>query len=65
MNLDTQWLRRKDVEKMTTLSKNTIYRFMNEGTFPKSLEVRPKIIVWVKSEVEEWMNEQILKARVA
>ena len=38
---------------------------MNEGIFPKSLEIRPKIIFWIKSEVEDWMNEQILKNRVA
>ena len=51
-----EFLRRKEVEKKTTLSKNSIYNFMREGNFPKSIEIRPKVVVWIKSEVEEWMD---------
>ena len=60
-----EFLRRKEVEKKTTLSKNSIYNFMREGNFPKSIEIRPKVVVWIKSEVEEWMDAQIVASRIA
>tara|TARA_B100001964_G_scaffold14508_1_gene15165 strand:+ start:715 stop:828 length:114 start_codon:yes stop_codon:yes gene_type:complete len=36
---------------------------MREGKFPKSVPIAPKIVVWVKREVEEWMEGQVVSSR--
>ena len=59
----TEFLRRPKVEEMTTLSRNKIYSLMREGKFPKSIPIAPKIVVWVKREVEEWMDAQVQSSR--
>ena len=56
MNYEQQFLRRKQVEEITSLSRATIYKLMSEGKFPKSISIAPKIVVWVKQEIEEWMK---------
>ena len=59
-----QFLRRPKVEEMTTLSRNKIYLLMKEGNFPKSISIAPKVVVWVKKEVEEWIDTQIRTSRL-
>ena len=58
-----QFLRRPKVEEMTTLSRNKIYLLMKEGNFPKSIAIAPKVVVWVKREVEEWIEGQVQLSR--
>ena len=58
-----QFLRRQKVEEMTTLSRNKIYSLMKEGKFPLSINLAPKLVVWVKREVEEWIETQIKNSR--
>mgnify|MGYP001445891701 CR=1 FL=1 len=57
-NIAYQFLRRPKVEEMTTLSRNKIYSLMKEGKFPKSIAIAPKVVVWVKKEVEEWIEDK-------
>ena len=59
-----QFLRRKKVEEITTLSRNKIYSLMKEGNFPKSIAIAPKCVVWVKREIEEWIVAQVHSSRV-
>ena len=56
-------LRLRDVIKMTSLSRTTIYDYMAEGNFPKNIHLGPKISVWIEREIEEWINSQILLNR--
>ena len=44
----------RDVQRMTTLSRASIYRFMAAGTFPKSVAIGPNRRAWKRSEVEAW-----------
>ena len=53
-----QLLRITEVMARTTLSKRTIYRKMNEGTFPKSRRINNRTIAWVESEIEEWIESR-------
>ena len=64
-NYNLQFLRRPKVEEMTTLSRNKIYSLMKEGKFPKSIAVAPKVVVWVKQEIEEWIQTQMNTSRIA
>lgn len=48
-------LRRNEVENRTGLSRATIYRRMDEATFPKQLKLSGNISVWRESEISNWI----------
>ena len=54
-----RFLRLKDVIRITSLSRSTIYRYVASGIFPKQIEIAPKIVVWLESDVQKWMSEKI------
>ena len=56
-------LRLRDVIKMTSLTRTTIYNYMSEGKFPKNIHLGPKISVWIEREIQEWINSKILLNR--
>lgn len=58
-------IRRKDVERLTTLSRSRIYALMADGTFPKSISLGPMSVAWVESEVLDWIKERINDSRKA
>jgi len=49
-----KFLRLKQVKEISGLSRSTIYRFMENGTFPKSVDLGPRLIAWRESELKEW-----------
>ena len=49
-------MRRRDVEEITGLSRSSIYRKMEEGTFPRSVRVTPGSVRWRRSEIMDWME---------
>ncbi|MCH7347788.1 AlpA family transcriptional regulator [Aeromonas sp. MR7] len=51
-------LKLKDVIAMTSLSKASVYRQMNDGTFPASVKIGPISVAWVGSEIELWIEEK-------
>ena len=55
-----QWLRRKQVEALTSLSRSSIYRLMGKGKFPQSKGILGgNIVIWIRKEIEEWIHNQI------
>lgn len=60
-----QLLSIKDVSSYTCLSRSTIYEITNERsdrydpTFPKKVQLTQVRVVWVASEVAEWINSKI------
>ncbi|WP_227676847.1 helix-turn-helix transcriptional regulator [Psychrobacter sp. JCM 18900] len=60
-----QLLSVKDVGHYTGLSRSTIYEMVNEKsdrydpTFPKKVQLTQVRVVWVASEVAEWINNKI------
>ena len=55
-------LRRKDVEKMVGLSRSTIYKLMNQGSFPKAIRLGPRAVGWRISDIENWINQQAARS---
>ena len=55
----------KDVGSYTGLSRTTIYEISNEKsdrydpTFPKKVQLTQVRVVWVASEIAEWINTKI------
>ena len=62
-NISYKLLRLRDVIKITSLSRTTIYDYMAEEKFPKNIHLGPKISVWIEREIQEWINSQILLNR--
>lgn len=49
----------KEVMACTGLGRSTIYNYIGEGLFPKSVPLGIRSVAWVESEVEEWILEKI------
>lgn len=60
-----QLLSIKDVGSYIGLSRSTIYEMLNEKsdrydpTFPKKVQLTQVRVVWVASEIAEWINTDI------
>jgi prophage regulatory protein len=53
--MTTKILRQKDVQKITGLSRSTIYRHINAGTFPAPVKLTERLIGWHSSTISDWM----------
>lgn len=53
---------RKTVEKLSGLSRATIYRLIKAGKFPRPLSIGPGSVRWRQSDVVAW--QQSLSATV-
>ena len=62
MKTEIKFLRLPQVKEITTLSRSSIYRMVAAGDFPKQIPVGSNQVVWVKQQVEEWMEQQIAAA---
>lgn len=58
-----KFIRLPDVIDATGLSKSTIYFRIAEGTFPKQIPLGPRLVVWVESDIQNWISEQVSAAR--
>jgi prophage regulatory protein len=62
-NPSNKLLRLPQVKQSTGLSKSTIYARIAEGTFPKQIPLGPRLVVWVESDIQKWIAEQVSAAR--
>ena len=61
--LQTKLLRLPQVKESTGLSKSSIYARIAEGTFPKQISIGPRLVVWVESDIQNWIAELVSSAR--
>ena len=52
-------LRLGDVCQRTGLSRSTIYRRMNEGTFPPTCSLGGRVKAWRSGEVQAWIDARV------
>jgi prophage regulatory protein len=62
-SLSQKLLRLTQVKQTTGLSKSTIYARIAEGTFPKQIPLGPRLVVWVESDIQNWIAEQVSAVR--
>ena len=53
--MDTRILRRPEVERITSLSKASIYRAMAAGSFPRPLKISQRAVGWPEEEIRAWV----------
>lgn len=47
-----------EVQAITTLSRATIYRKMQRGTFPLSVSISENRVGWDRQSIEEWCRQR-------
>ena len=62
MLASAQFIRLPQVKEITSLSKSSIYRLMEDGDFPKQVSLGSRSVVWVKSQVEDWCIQKVTSA---
>lgn len=50
-----RFMRLKEVLHTTGLGRNTVYRRIREGTFPKQVRIGPNSVAWRQSAIAKWM----------
>jgi len=56
-------LRLEDVKFRTGLSRTAIYRMMENRNFPRPISLGLRSVGWVESEIDTWVQGQILQSR--
>ncbi len=51
------------VQELTTHSRSTIYRLMNEGRFPSQIKLSKRSVGWVEKEVVDYLGDCIKNRR--
>ena len=59
MNIQQEFIRLNVVKEITSLSKSTIYRLISEGNFPKQVQIGKRAVVWVRSDINAWINQKL------
>lgn len=56
-------LRRPQVQQRTGLSRSTLYQYIKDGEFPKSIALGPRSVGWLESEISDWIAERVKISR--
>ncbi len=51
-------LRRRDVERITGMSRASIYRLMQQGDFPRPVKVGSTAVRWKESDIAAWIESR-------
>ena len=49
-------LRRKEVETLVGMGSSTLYRKMDEGSFPRPVDVGGGSVRWREDDLREWLD---------
>lgn len=50
-----RFLRLREVLHRTGLGRSTVYRWMDEGRFPKSVRLGGRSVAWIEHEIDDWL----------
>lgn len=62
---DMSFLRLAEVKAITGLSKSSIYALIRAHSFPAPIQLGPRTVAWVRSEIRDWATERFLTSRSA
>ncbi|KKO47708.1 AlpA family transcriptional regulator [Arsukibacterium sp. MJ3] len=49
----------KAVMDCTGLARSTVYKFIAEDRFPKPVKLGTRMVAWVESEIQDWIQQKI------
>ena len=50
------FLRLPAVLKRTSLSRSTLYRKIEQGTFPRQIKISERCVSWRQSDITDWLK---------
>ena len=53
------FIRIAEVKKRTGLSASSIYKFINNGSFPRQVKIGVRATAWVNIEIEKWILKKM------
>ena len=56
-------LRRPQVQQRTGLSRSTLYQYIKDGEFPRSIALGPRSVGWLESDITDWITERVRISR--
>ncbi len=62
---EVSFLRLPEVKSMTGLSKSSLYALIRADSFPAPVQLGPRTVAWVRSEIKQWAAERIAASRTA
>lgn len=57
-----RFLRLNKVLEITGLTRSTLYRKIDQGTFPRQVRISSRCTAWRESAVEEWLRKPPVEA---
>ena len=54
--------RRPDVERITGLSRSTLYAMIAEGDFPKPVRLGKRAVGWREADISAWLESRVTGA---
>ncbi|MFT4804465.1 MAG: prophage regulatory protein [Psychroserpens sp.] len=58
-------VRKPEVLSLTGLSSSSLYRLMEQGNFPQSVQISERSVAWRESDVERWIDTRISFSEIA
>lgn len=58
MASEFQFYRVNDLTKILSVSRASIYNWLNKGTFPKPIKISDSVNVWRASDIQKWVNDK-------
>jgi prophage regulatory protein len=56
-------LRLDDVEARTGIQRRTLYNWIDRGLFPRPINLGPRTVGWLDSDIDAWINEKTQASR--
>jgi predicted DNA-binding transcriptional regulator AlpA len=53
------FIRIAEVKRRTGLSASSIYKFVNNGSFPRQVKIGVHATAWVNIEIEKWILKKM------
>ena len=50
---------RPEVMSRTGYKRSNIYQLMNLYDFPKSVQLGPRAVAWLSSEIDQWIDDRV------
>jgi len=58
MKSEFQFYRVNELTKILSVSRASIYNWLNKGTFPKPIKISDSVNVWRASDIQKWVKDK-------